>query len=179
MSLPSPSSSIHTDPHGLTPIKSTLYNLQNSSIFSDASAVESPSSRGNPIPKLRRLPQQTVFGIRDRHGYAGLPSRPNSAVDCWGKRKDLLKIGRESERLMIKAGKLPARHKPPSPPPTPRLTDEQVREVDLFVQAYEKRTGDAIAFETPSDSYRRLLKNIEKMTKTQKRAEVSRVARNK
>lgn len=45
-------------------------------------------------------------------------------------------------------------------------------QVDAFVSAYEKRTGNSIKFETPSDTYRRLLNNIERMTKTEKREEM-------
>jgi len=114
----------------------------------------------------------TTYGIRDQLGHSDLPSRPGSAADNWGTRKDLLKIAKASEDYMIEAGKLPARHDPPPDPPTPRLTEEQVHEVDRFVQAYEKRTLDRIVFETPSERYRRLLENIKDMSLTQKRAEL-------
>ncbi|GMI10761.1 hypothetical protein TrRE_jg3073 [Triparma retinervis] len=130
------------------------------------------STGSGPVPPLHRLAPQSVYGVRDIHGYASLPSRPNSAADGWGRRKDLLKIAKGSERMMIEGGKLPERHKLPSPPPTFRLNEEQEMEVDAFVSAYEKRTGNAIRFETPSDTYKRLLSNIPRMTKTAKREEL-------
>ena len=90
---------------------------------------QSSPSNGNPVPPLHRLAPQSVYGVRDIHGYASLPSRPNSAADSWGKRKDLLRVAKESERMMIEGGKLPERHKLPSPPPTFRLNEEQEMEV--------------------------------------------------
>jgi len=90
-----------------------------------------PPSPGNPIPKLQRVAPQSLYGVRDVHGYANLPSRPNSAADSWGKRRDLLKVARQSELMMIRGGKLPERHKLPSPPPTPRLTEDQEAEVGV------------------------------------------------
>ena len=87
------------------------------------------STGSGPVPPLHRLAPQSVYGVRDIHGYASLPSRPNSAADGWGRRKDLLKIAKGSERMMIEGGKLPERHKLPSPPPTFRLNEEQEMEV--------------------------------------------------
>jgi len=83
-------------------------------------------------------------GLRDINGRANLPSRPNSAADNWGKRRDLLKITKRSEEEMMNSGKMP-RRRPRSPPPKiPKLNADQVVEVDNFVLAYQKRTGDAI-----------------------------------
>ena len=111
-------------------------------------------------------------GLRDYEGRANLPSRPNSAADNWGKRRDLLKVAKISEETMMSSGKLPRRRPRTPPKPVPRLSADEVVEVDNFVLAYQNRTGDAIRKETPSQAYSRHIKNIENMTRTQKRNEL-------
>ena len=113
-------------------------------------------------------------GMSDTLGYSKLPSRPNSAVDNWGKRKDLLALAKLSEQHMITSHKLPAR-RPTSPPKfIPRLNADETIEVDNYVLAYQKRTGDAIRFETPSQTYARNITKIKAMTRATKRNELLR-----
>ena len=113
------------------------------------------------------------YGKRDVNGYSNLPSRPNSSVDCWGRRPDLLKVAARSEREMTSLGKLPKRRQRPPPPPTPRLTPLQVVDVDSYVEGVEKKYNVSIhRHETPSEAYSRFCLNISTMSKTSMRGEM-------
>ncbi len=124
------------------------------------------------IPTPSRYAPQSVYGLRDRNGDSDLPSRPCSAVDEWGKRPDLLLLGRTSESEMMVAGKMVSRAPRVRTPSPPRLSAAEELEVDRYVLAYENRTKTSLHHETPSATYRRLLKDLPTLPKTALRDEL-------
>jgi hypothetical protein len=77
-----------------------------------------------------------------------------------------------SEQQMIRDKKLPARTEHPAAPPTPRLTEDERTAVDLYVAAYQKRTGERFVEETVSEMFDRKIENIPRMTKSATREEL-------